>query len=110
LVRIVLQALKSTMYTLLATAVTLVFSAAMAIPAVALPHENTFSKRQGLGVVTTVTNLTNAEIASFVPFAEFARAAYCNITTGTDCGIACEANPGFDVTLYGGDGNDIQYC
>jgi hypothetical protein len=76
----------------------------------ALPHESTLSKRQGLGVVSTVTTLTQAQVSSFVPFAEFARAAYCDVSAGTDCGIACDANPGFTVAAYGGDGNSIQQC
>lgn len=90
------------MYSLLATLTTAVLSVA------ALPHENALSKRQGLGVVSSVTSLTQAQITSFVPFAQFARAAYCDISAGTDCGVACDANPGFTVAAYGGDGNDVQ--
>lgn len=90
------------MYSLLATLATAVLSVA------AIPYENTLSRRQGLGVVSTVTALTDAQITSFVPFAQFARAAYCDVTTGTNCGDACTANPGFTVTAHGGDGDGVQ--
>jgi len=99
------------MYSLFATVAATALLATMAVPTLAMPFdsESVLSKRQGLGVVSAVTALTDAQIASFVPFAQFARAAYCPVTTGTSCGDACEANPGFDLTLNGGDGDDVQY-
>ncbi|EMD39926.1 hypothetical protein CERSUDRAFT_112169 [Gelatoporia subvermispora B] len=69
------------------------------VPAEAAPIE----RRDG------TTTLTAAQLASFAPYTQFARAAYCTsgIPTWT-CGDACEANSGFEVTLSGGDGNDVQ--
>jgi len=57
------------------------------------------------------TPLSPDEIAELVPFVQFARAAYCAPTkiTGWQCGQACDALPGFNPTLTGGDGNAIQY-
>jgi hypothetical protein len=43
-------------------------------------------KRQGLGIVSTVTTLSGDEISSFTPFIQFAAAAYCPISKGTECG------------------------
>ncbi|CAA7259111.1 unnamed protein product [Cyclocybe aegerita] len=55
------------------------------------------------------TALSSSELASFAPFTQFARAAYCpnGLKTWT-CGAACNANSDFQVTLTGGDGNEIQ--
>ncbi|KAI6027657.1 Alpha/Beta hydrolase protein [Pisolithus microcarpus] len=59
----------------------------------------------------SVSVLSLSQLAGLAPYSEFARAAYCspNIVDGWKCGQACEAVPGFQVSLTGGDGNDIQY-
>ncbi|EGN98358.1 hypothetical protein SERLA73DRAFT_161166 [Serpula lacrymans var. lacrymans S7.3] len=61
--------------------------------------------------VSTVTNMTATQLSDLAPYTEFARAAYCSpsIVQGWACGEACQAVPGFQVSLTGGDGNDIQY-
>ncbi|KIK67315.1 hypothetical protein GYMLUDRAFT_238620 [Collybiopsis luxurians FD-317 M1] len=56
----------------------------------------------------TVTTLSAAELSSFAPFTQFARAAYCDGFQDWTCGDACKANADFQLTLAGGDGNDIQ--
>jgi len=57
-----------------------------------------------------VTMLSPDLLAAITPFAQFARAAYCPSSKLTDwaCGDACSALPGFQVTLTGGDGDDVQ--
>ncbi|KAF8893961.1 Alpha/Beta hydrolase protein [Infundibulicybe gibba] len=57
-----------------------------------------------------VTPLSSAELSSLAPFTQFARAAYCPTSklTGWTCGDACNALPGFQPTLVGGDGNFVQ--
>jgi len=61
----------------------------------------------GGGVVPLPPN----QWAEFVPYIEFARAAYCKPSkiAGWKCGGACRAVPGFEPTLRGGDGDEIQY-
>ncbi|KAF8842167.1 alpha/beta-hydrolase [Paxillus ammoniavirescens] len=61
--------------------------------------------------VTSLTAVTPSQLAGFAPYTEFARAAYCppSIVQGWQCGEACQAVPGFQVSLTGGDGNAIQY-
>ncbi|CDO71479.1 hypothetical protein BN946_scf184909.g73 [Trametes cinnabarina] len=58
----------------------------------------------------SVTALSAAQLSSFAPFTQFARAAYCPISKvqNWQCGQACDALPGFQPTLTGGDGNAIQ--
>ncbi|KAI0040867.1 alpha/beta-hydrolase [Auriscalpium vulgare] len=58
-----------------------------------------------------VTTLSSAQLAAFAPFTQFARAAYCSPTKiqGWNCGEACQAISGFQPTLTGGDGNDVQF-
>jgi hypothetical protein len=58
-----------------------------------------------------VTTLATAELSGIVPLAQFARAAYCSPEKiqGWKCGEACDALPGFEATLTGGDGGDIQF-
>jgi len=58
----------------------------------------------------TATAVSASELASFAPYTQFARAAYCptDILENWTCGEACEANADFEVSLVGGDGNDIQ--
>ncbi|KAG1770893.1 Alpha/Beta hydrolase protein [Suillus placidus] len=61
--------------------------------------------------VSVVTQMSSIQLADLAPYTEFARAAYCSptIVTGWQCGQACEAVPGFEVSLTGGDDNSIQY-
>lgn len=55
--------------------------------------------------------LSSSRFSEFVPFIEFARAAYCPPTKieGWQCGNACQALPGFEPTLTGGDGDGTQF-
>ncbi|KAI0822301.1 alpha/beta-hydrolase [Trametes gibbosa] len=57
-----------------------------------------------------VTALSGDALAAFAPFTQFARAAYCPSDKVADwqCGQACDALPGFQPTLTGGDGNAVQ--
>ncbi|KAL4069869.1 Alpha/Beta hydrolase protein [Scleroderma yunnanense] len=58
-----------------------------------------------------VTTMSSSQLTALAPYTEFARAAYCSpsIVQGWNCGEACSAVPGFQVTLTGGDGNAVQY-
>ncbi|KAI0269943.1 alpha/beta-hydrolase [Gloeopeniophorella convolvens] len=58
-----------------------------------------------------VDTLSSNQFAQFVPYTEFARAAYCTPgkIQGWQCGDACDALPGFQPTLTGGDGDGTQY-
>ncbi|EJF63436.1 alpha/beta-hydrolase [Dichomitus squalens] len=69
-------------------------SAALALPA---------SKR-------AVHAVSASDLAGFAPFTQFARATYCGADKlqNWTCGEACDANPTFQPTLVGGDGNEIQ--
>lgn len=73
-----------------------------------VPHPGPAISRADVSVVTQISSIQLADLA---PYTEFARAAYCSptIVTGWNCGQACEAVPGFEVSLTGGDGNNIQY-
>lgn len=73
-----------------------------------VPHPGLAISRADVSVVTQISSIQLADLA---PYTEFARAAYCSptIVTGWNCGQACEAVPGFEVSLTGGDGNNIQY-
>lgn len=59
-----------------------------------------------------VTALSATQLQSFAPFTQFARAAYCPSSkiTNWKCGQACDALPGFQPTLTGGDGGKVQLC
>ncbi|KAJ3981804.1 Alpha/Beta hydrolase protein [Lentinula detonsa] len=59
-----------------------------------------------------VTQISASELAGFAPYTQFARAAYCptDVLKDWTCGEACEANSDFEVSLVGGDGDDIQIC
>ncbi|KAI0269945.1 alpha/beta-hydrolase [Gloeopeniophorella convolvens] len=59
---------------------------------------------------TGVTTLSSTDISAFAPFTQFARAAYCPSSKiqGWQCGQACDALPGFQPTLTGGDGSGTQ--
>ncbi|KIK63522.1 hypothetical protein GYMLUDRAFT_57220 [Collybiopsis luxurians FD-317 M1] len=69
----------------------------------------TFAKPVELHV-RDVTPVSSSELASFAPYTQFARAAYCPTDSlqNWSCGEACEANSDFEVSLVGGDGNDVQ--
>ncbi|EIW51601.1 alpha/beta-hydrolase [Trametes versicolor FP-101664 SS1] len=58
-----------------------------------------------------VTALSNTELASYAPFTQFARAAYCSpsVVKTWSCGDACNAIPGFQPALTGGDNAALQY-
>ncbi|KAI0335878.1 alpha/beta-hydrolase [Cubamyces sp. BRFM 1775] len=58
----------------------------------------------------SVTALSSSQLSSFAPFTQFARAAYCDSSKvkNWQCGQACDALPGFQPTLTGGDGNEVQ--
>ncbi|EGN98489.1 hypothetical protein SERLA73DRAFT_56451 [Serpula lacrymans var. lacrymans S7.3] len=80
---------------------------ALASPA-AVPSANAPVRR---AQVSSLTQMTSTQLNDLAPFTEFARAAYCSpsIVTGWQCGEACQAVPGFQVSLTGGDGDSIQY-
>ncbi|KAI0269944.1 alpha/beta-hydrolase [Gloeopeniophorella convolvens] len=67
--------------------------------------------QQPLSAPTQVTKLTTGQFADYIPYIQFARAAYCNPNkiVGWKCGHACEAIPGFQPTLTGGDGDGTQF-
>jgi hypothetical protein len=88
--------------------------------------QQTFDIASGHG---NATELTPSQFAEFTPYIQFARAAYCDPKkiTGWNCGggsfsslclrwliemgkAACNALPGFQPNLTGGDGKDIQFC
>lgn len=77
----------------------------------------------------SVTQLSAEDLDNLAPFTQFARAAYCHtsVLQGWNCGgdryffqfqfrlnfraiEACAANHGFQPTVVGGDGNDVQSC
>ncbi len=60
----------------------------------------------------SVTALSSSQLSAFAPFTQFARAAYCpsDKVKNWSCGQACNALPGFQPTLIGGDGNAVQLC
>ncbi|KAI0061473.1 alpha/beta-hydrolase [Artomyces pyxidatus] len=70
----------------------------------AAPARSPISERE-------VTPLSSSALAGLAPFTQFARAAYCDPSTITNwqCGDACNALPGFQPTLTGGDGNAVQF-
>lgn len=82
---------------------TLVFLAALLTSAVVHAAPQSL-RRDG------VTTLSPSELSGLAPFTQFARAAYCpsDKVQGWNCGEACDAVPGFNLTLTGGDGNEIQ--
>ena len=64
-------------------------------------------RRQG-----TPTLVPQAEVDSFDPTTHFAAVAYCNLglTKTWTCGEHCDATPGFQTSLVGGDGGDTPQC
>ncbi|KAG1745926.1 Alpha/Beta hydrolase protein [Suillus paluster] len=85
------------------------FMLACILQVAAVPHPAPPAMRRA--DVSVLTQMTSTQLADLAPYTEFARAAYCSptIVTGWQCGQACEAVPGFEVSLTGGDGNSIQY-
>ncbi|KAG6831994.1 hypothetical protein H0H92_006029 [Tricholoma furcatifolium] len=65
----------------------------------------------GLSLERRATVLSSSQLQSLAPFTQFARAAYCEPTNiqGWKCGGACDALPGFEPTLTGGDGDAVQF-
>jgi len=59
----------------------------------------------------SVSPLSGAQINAFTPYTWFASAAYCNpsVTLTWACGSNCIANPGFQPTASGGDGDGTQF-
>ncbi|EIN12936.1 alpha/beta-hydrolase [Punctularia strigosozonata HHB-11173 SS5] len=57
-----------------------------------------------------VKTLSPSKLNAFIPYTQFASAAYCSSSSVKtwDCGPACDALPGFEVSLTGGDGDDVQ--
>ncbi|PCH40107.1 hypothetical protein WOLCODRAFT_23846 [Wolfiporia cocos MD-104 SS10] len=78
----------------------------------AAPASSRVSRRSSPSFIdpSVVTTLTSDEISTFTPYTQFARAAYCvsSIITDWTCGQACDAIPGFEPTLTGGDGDAVQ--
>ncbi|KAK7690030.1 hypothetical protein QCA50_006674 [Cerrena zonata] len=81
------------------------FAYAFAVPRAPIPVPVEVEVR-----ADTVTTLTSTQLASYAPYTQFARAAYCPSSkiSNWGCGEACKAIPGFQPTLTGGDGNDVQ--
>ncbi|KAJ3491707.1 hypothetical protein NLI96_g521 [Meripilus lineatus] len=61
-------------------------------------------------VARSVTTMTAAQLSALAPYTQLARAAYCPSSriSSWSCGQACNAIPGFQPTLTGGDGNAVQ--
>ncbi|KAG0645832.1 hypothetical protein D0Z07_7714 [Hyphodiscus hymeniophilus] len=57
----------------------------------------------------SITTLSTSQISPFKPYSYFASAGYCNPSTTSTWSSNCEANPGFETTASGGDGDDVQY-
>ncbi|KAF9454434.1 alpha/beta-hydrolase [Macrolepiota fuliginosa MF-IS2] len=87
-------------YPLLHTATLLLgVSLVLAAPITLAPRQGTFS------------TLSTADVDKFRPLTFFASSAYCpaNQTKNWSCGANCDANPNFQPTSSGGDGNDVQF-
>jgi len=71
----------------------------LASPISLVPRQGTFS------------TLAAADVDKFRPLTFFASAAYCPSAKTKDwsCGANCDANPNFQPTASGGDGNDVQF-
>ncbi|KAI0345774.1 alpha/beta-hydrolase [Trametopsis cervina] len=78
--------------------------------AAAVPAELHTEPAVAIAARQGVTTLSQAALSAITPYVQFARAAYCPTSkiAGWSCGEACSALPGFQVTLSGGDGNDVQ--
>jgi hypothetical protein len=64
-------------------------------------------RRQGIP-----TLVPPVEVDSFDPSTHFAAVAYCDLglTDTWTCGEHCDATPGFQTSLVGGDGEDTPQC
>lgn len=94
----------STFFPITLLAAALFFASVGAIP---LPEVSEVAERDL--ETRSVTLLSAASISNFTPFTQFARAGYCpqsKVKTWS-CGGACNAIPGFQPTLTGGDGGSI---
>ncbi len=100
--------------------------------AIAVPNPSLDAPILAKKSADTVTQLSASALAALAPYTQFARAAYCDSSkvTGWACGgkpsrfpmigshrsclciytDACNAVPGFQVTLTGGDGDATQLC
>ncbi|THH01907.1 hypothetical protein EW026_g883 [Hermanssonia centrifuga] len=78
--------------------------------AIAVPNPSLDAPILAKKSADTVTQLSASALAALAPYTQFARAAYCDSSkvTGWACGDACNAVPGFQVTLTGGDGDATQ--
>jgi len=88
--------------TFLATVLLFTFVGAMPFPEIPEVAERDLETR-------AATLMSAASISNFTPFTQFARAAYCQqsqVKTWS-CGGPCNAIPGFQPTLTGGDGDSI---
>ncbi|EIW80990.1 alpha beta-hydrolase [Coniophora puteana RWD-64-598 SS2] len=61
--------------------------------------------------VSSLTNMSASDLSALAPYTQMARAAYCDPSkvTGWQCGDACNAVPGVQITTTGGDGDSVQY-
>ncbi|OCH96309.1 lipase [Obba rivulosa] len=59
----------------------------------------------------SITAASQSQISSYTPYTYYASAGYCtaSATLSWNCGANCEANPGFQPTASGGDGDDTQF-
>ncbi|KAI0311771.1 alpha/beta-hydrolase [Amylostereum chailletii] len=80
-------------------------ASALFAAALAAPARNIVLKKRD-----SVTAVSASMLSSFAPFTQFARAAYCasSKVQNWQCGEACDALPGFQPTLTGGDGSSVQ--
>ncbi|KAK0188444.1 alpha/beta-hydrolase [Armillaria mellea] len=60
---------------------------------------------------SSVTTLDSAQVSAFRPYIFYAGAATCQPSTTLtwNCGVSCQANPGFKPVASGGDGDDVQF-
>jgi len=60
----------------------------------------------------TPTLVPQADVDSFNPSTHFSAVAYCDLglTETWTCGEHCDATPGFETSLVGGDGGDTPQC
>ncbi|KAJ3485781.1 hypothetical protein NLI96_g4725 [Meripilus lineatus] len=67
-------------------------------------NSNSLSRRSAIP-------LTSLDISTLAPYTQLARAAYCppSRIKNWGCGQACNAIPGFQPTIMGGDGGAVQY-
>ncbi|KAI0824923.1 alpha/beta-hydrolase [Trametes gibbosa] len=88
------------LFSLAAASLFVLTAGAAALPAPPLARE-----------ADAVSVVSSVDPSSFTPFTQFARAAYCDSSKvlSWTCGDACNAIPGFQTHLTGGDGNTVQY-